>query len=65
MIALFTKEEQDHFFVGKIKELNTKEVTLTLIDTGGNWVSDQIILINDIAYIGFETTYEKELIKKI
>jgi len=65
LIALFIKEEQDHCFVGKIKALNKKEVTLTLIDTGGNWVNDQSILINDIAYIGFDTSYEKELIKKI
>jgi len=65
LIALFIKEEQDHCFVGKIKSLSKKEVTLTLIDTGGNWVNDQIILINDIAYIGFETSYERELIQKI
>lgn len=65
LIALFTRNEQNHFFVGKIVQLTKKEVTLKLIDTGGNWAEEQVVYVKDIAYLGFDTSYEKALLDKM
>ncbi len=65
LIAVFTEDDDDSYYVGKIKSLSDDYVIIDLIDENAKWLEPQKILVKDITYIGFDSSYEKELMDKI
>jgi len=65
LIAIFTADDNDSYFVGKIENLNDTDLTLKLISGTSEWLNSIDIRIEDITYIGFDTSYERELIKNV
>lgn len=63
LIAIYTSDDNDTFYLGKITELTNFDVTLKLINESGKWIDSLNINIDEITYIGTDSTYEKELIK--
>ncbi|NME72117.1 hypothetical protein [Flammeovirga aprica] len=63
LIAIFTSDDNDSYYVGNIKNIIDKKVTLRLLSESSEWLDDIEIVIDEITYIGFDTSYEKELIK--
>ncbi|WP_271785392.1 hypothetical protein [Aquimarina algiphila] len=64
LIAIFNNSDDDSYFVGQIKNLSEIEVELKLLNEDAEWIGDEKIKIDEITYIGFDTSYEKELLKK-
>ncbi len=65
LVSIFTKDDNNSFFVGRILALTHKTVDLKLLDSNANWIDEIKLKIEDINYIGFNTTYEEELIKTL
>lgn len=64
LIAIFISSDDNSYFVGLIKKISKIEVELKLMNEDGKWLGNQIIKIDEITYIGFDTSYEKELMNK-
>ncbi len=65
LIAIFTDDDNDSYYVGKIENLTDTDLTLKLISESSEWLDSKDIKIKDITYIGFDTSYEDELIKNV
>lgn len=65
LIAIFTSDDNDSYYVGEIKNLSDSKVTLRLLSESSEWLDEKEIVIDDITYIGFDTSYENELIKNV
>lgn len=65
IVSIFTYNNEDSFFVGKILWVTNDSVELHLIDEDSNWSENEIIKLNDISYLGFETEYEREIRKNM
>ncbi|MFC0878963.1 hypothetical protein ACE01N_20380 [Saccharicrinis sp. FJH2] len=63
LIAIFTADDNDSYYVGKIENLTETDLTLKLISESSEWLDSKDLKIKDITYIGFDTSYETELIK--
>lgn len=63
LIAIFTADDNDSYYVGKIENLTDTDLKLKLINESSEWLDSKDIKIKDITYIGFDTSYETELIK--
>ncbi|MCF8716476.1 hypothetical protein JM658_16765 [Joostella atrarenae] len=64
LIAIFTEKDDDSYFVGHIKNLTKKVAELKLMDADAEWIGNEKIKIEEITYIGFRTSIEKELAQK-
>lgn len=62
LITIFTEEDDESFYVGRIEELLEKEVHLKLMNESAEWVENHKIAIDQITYIGFDSSFEKELL---
>jgi hypothetical protein len=65
LIAIFTTDDNDSYYVGKIEKLTDSIIRLKLISESSEWLDSLDIKIDDISYIGFDTSYEKDLIKNV
>ena len=65
LIAIFTSEDNDSYYVGKIEGLTETKVILKLLSDSSEWLDLKEIVIDEITYIGFGTSYEKDLIKNV
>lgn len=65
LIAVFTDSDDNSYYVGQIQNLTNEEVELRLINEDAEWIENEVISIKEITYIGFDTTYEIELIKTL
>ena len=65
VVSIFTYDNEDSFFVGKILWVTNDSVELHLIDEDSNWSENEIIKLNDISYLGFNTEYEREIKKNM
>ena len=65
LIAIYTYDDENSYFVGKIENLDDKIVELKLISQDSEWLDNRKIDLKNISYIGFRTSYEKELIKNV
>ncbi len=63
-IALFKEYDDDSYFVGRIENLSENKVELKLLNEDAEWIGNEKIKIEEITYIGFRTSYEKELLNK-
>jgi len=64
LLAIFTDIDDESYFVGRIENLTENEVELKLLNKEAEWIGNEKIKIKEITYIGFGTSYEKELINK-
>jgi len=60
-VAIFTYDDEDTFFVGKVVSVTNDSVELYLVDEDSKWTDIEVIKFSDISYIGFDTKYEKEI----
>jgi len=65
LVAIFTDEDENSNFVGKIISINPEEIEFKLIDDEANWMETITIEIEDINYIGFDSSYEKQLLEML
>lgn len=65
LIAIFTSDDNDTYYVGKIENLSDSKVILKLLSESSEWLDEKEIEIDNITYIGFDTSYEKGLIKNV
>ncbi|MDX6181128.1 hypothetical protein SGQ44_03115 [Flavobacterium sp. Fl-77] len=65
LVTIFTYNDEDTFFVGKVLEVNNDSVELHLITQDAKWSDVESFKLNDISYLGFETSYEKEIEKNV
>ena len=63
-VAIFTYDDEDSFFVGKLLSINNDSVELHLVDEDSKWKEIEKIKLRDISYLGFATEYEREIQKK-
>ena len=64
LIAIFIESDDDSYFVGRIKKLTENKVDLKLLNEDAEWIGKEKIKIDEITYIGFRTSIEKELLNK-
>ena len=64
LIAIFKESDDDSYFVGRIENLSENKVELKLLNEDAEWIGNEKIKIEEITYIGFRTSYEKELLNK-
>lgn len=64
-VAIFIYGEEDDFVVGKVLSVEQDSVELHLVDTDANWSDIEVINLNDISYLGFNTEYEREIKEKL
>ncbi len=64
LIALFKESDDDSYFVGRIENISENKVELKLLNADAEWIENERIKIQEITYIGFRTSYEKELLNK-
>nr|WP_294937974.1 hypothetical protein [uncultured Flavobacterium sp.] len=65
LVAIFTYDDEDDFFVGKILSVKKESVELHLVDEDAKWNEIEIVKLNDISYLGFDTSYEREIKKNV
>ena len=65
LVAIFTESDDDSYFVGQIKSLSENNLELKLLDENAKWTGREKIKINEITYIGFDTSYENSFQRKI
>lgn len=65
LIAIYTAEDDESYYVGKIKILSNNNVIFELIDEDSKWLKPKSIAIKDITYIGLDSNYDKQLVDKI
>jgi hypothetical protein len=64
LISIFTYEDNESFFVGKIEKMNENSFVLKLINEDSEWIGSQEFEFDEISYLGFRTVYEYELTQK-
>lgn len=64
LIAIFKESDDDSYYVGRIENLSENKVELKLLNEDAEWIGNEKIKIEEITYIGFRTSYEKELLNK-
>ena len=60
-VAIFTYDDVNAYFVGKVLEVNNDSVKLYLVDKDSKWTDIEVIKFSDISYLGFDTEYEREI----
>lgn len=64
-VAIFTYDDEDNFFVGKVLSVNKDSVELHLVDEDSKWNEIEKIKLRDISYLSFDTEYEREIQKNV
>ena len=65
LVAIYTYDDEESYFVGKILSINENSIELKLITKDSKWTDKEKIKLEKISYIGFRTSYETELIKNV
>ena len=65
LISIFTYDDTESYFVGKIEKINEDSIVLKLINESSEWIGSEEFNFDEISYIGFRTAYEQELIKNV
>ena len=61
LITFFVDNDFKKYYVGKILKVDTKKITVKLIDKKGNWITTKSFKISDIDFFSFDTNYENNL----
>lgn len=64
LVAIYTNNNIDEYFVAKVIKLNRNSVKLKLINQNSQWKGSVKLLLSDIDFFGFLTKYEILLLKK-
>lgn len=65
LMALYTVDDSDSYFVGKVEKTNKSIFEFKTVDPDGNWSEVLEIAYDGVTYIGFDTDYERGLLKKV
>ena len=65
LIAIYTYENKNSYYVGQINSINENIVELRLINENSEWINNRKFNIEEVSYIGFRTSYERQLKEKI
>jgi len=65
LISVYTEDFEDSYFVGRIVDVTASTVELQLISDEIEWIDNEVINIDKITYIGFDSAYEKDFIKTL
>lgn len=65
LIAFFTSESSTSYYVGKIESISSDQISVSLISEDAEWLEIQKFSIDALDYIGFDTHYEKNLVKAV
>jgi len=65
LLSVYTELDDESYFVGRIVDLNAKTVELQLISDEIEWIDNEIVELDKITYIGFESQYEKDFINEL
>ena len=60
-VSIFTYEDENSFFVGKILSVNIDSVELHIVDEDSNWKDIKMIKLSEISFLGFKTEYERKI----
>jgi len=60
-VSIFTYDDEDTFFVGKVLLCTNDTIELHLVDENSKRTDIEVIKFSDISYIGFDTKYEREI----
>lgn len=63
LTAVFTDDDFDSYYVGKIESINDNILSLQLISEKSEWLDLIELDIVTIWYVGFDSVYEKQLMK--
>ncbi len=63
LIAVYTDSDLKSYYVGKVESQIDNELSLQLISEKAEWIDLIKLNIKSIWYIGFDSTYEKQLLK--
>jgi len=63
LIAVFTDDDFDSYYVGKIESINDNILSLQLISEKAEWLDLIELDIETIWYVGLDSVYEKQLMK--
>ena len=61
LVAIYTYDDLESYYVGKVENVDKENVTLQLLNKGYKWIGIKKIEISDIWYLSFRTSYEKKL----
>lgn len=64
LISIFTNQNGDSYYVGKVLDVMNDAVEVKLIDENGKWFKQDVIGFKYIDSISFDTFYERELTEK-
>ena len=64
LISIFSEEYNEGFFVGKVQNVLKDTIEIRLIDEMGKWLNTEIISIDSIDSISFDSHYETEILEK-
>jgi len=64
LVSIFTYDDEDSYWVGKVLSVTNQEVELHLMTEDAEWSDVVFVEFKDISYLGFATHYEKELKEK-
>lgn len=63
LIAVYKNNTSDYYLVGKVESIKKDHLELYEIDTESNWTEKSVIKINEICYVGYDTSYELQLLQ--
>jgi hypothetical protein len=63
LIAVYTYDDQESYYVGKIVSLDDETLEIHLLNENSEWMETEKINYDEISYIGFKASYEQELLK--
>jgi hypothetical protein len=65
LISIYTYDDENSFYVGRILSVNKDSVEIRLVDKESKWTDIEIIELNEISCIGFSSSYEMKLAKTL
>lgn len=64
LISIFTNQNGDSYYVGKVIDVLKDAIEVKLIDENGKWFKQDVIGFAQIDSVSFDTYYERELTEK-
>lgn len=61
LISIFTYDDTETYYVGKIEKINKDSIVMKLMNERSEWIDSEKFDLDEISYVGFRTAYEVEL----
>lgn len=63
LISIFTNANSESYYVARIENVLKDAIEVKLIDENGKWLNNEVILINSIDSVSFDSHYEREILE--